>query len=124
MPDPEAEVDPTTLRDGTLTVEPHPMLALGLLEIHYPSAIGALASTAWLAALLAIGAPQAPFSPDDALSWDLHLGPPLRAERTARPLSSDAPQRDERVQVTAAIGWAIFVLNLVGWLAYLARRKA
>lgn len=67
MPDPEAEVDPTTLRDGTLTVEPHPMLALGLLEIHYPSAIGALASPAWLAALLAIGAPQAPFSPDDAL---------------------------------------------------------
>lgn len=63
------------------------------------------------------------FSPDDALSWDLHLGPPLRAERTARPLSSDAPQRDERVQVAAAIGWAIFVLNLVGWLAYLARRK-
>lgn len=63
------------------------------------------------------------FSPDDALAWDLHLGPPLRAERTALPLPPEAPARDERVQLFAALGWAALALNAVGWLALLARRK-
>lgn len=55
------------LLDGTLVIEPHPRLALGVLEIDYPGPIGALASPAWLVALLASGAPEAPFSSDEAI---------------------------------------------------------
>lgn len=67
MPAPEADVDPITLRDGTLAVEPHPRLALGVLEIDYPSPIGALASPPWLVALVASDAAEAPFTSDDEI---------------------------------------------------------
>lgn len=67
MPAAEAEVDPITLRDGTLAVEPHPRLALGVLEIDYPGPLGAFASPPWLVALLANVAAEAPFTPDDAI---------------------------------------------------------
>ena len=60
-------MDEITLRAGTLSIEPHPALALGVLEIDYPSPIGALASPPWLVALLAVNAPDAPFTSDDAI---------------------------------------------------------
>lgn len=62
--------------------------------------------------------------PDDALSWALHLGPPLRAVRTAMPAPVARVAREESVQVVAAIGWAVVVLNVLGWLALpLLRRR-
>lgn len=55
------------LRDGTLTIEPHPALALGVLEIDYPAPIGALASPRWLVELLAADARDAPIHSDDVM---------------------------------------------------------
>ena len=52
----------------------------------------------------------------DRLSWQLHLGPPPRAERTALPLAGPAIARDGTLQVVAATGWVIVLLNYVGWL--------
>lgn len=65
-------------------------------------------------------------SPDETLTWALHLGPPMRAERTALPLAVAEVSRSETVQVMAALGWMLVVLNYLGWLAlpYIRREAA
>jgi DNA/RNA-binding domain of Phe-tRNA-synthetase-like protein len=50
----------------TITVEPHPQLALGAFVTRFPDALGALPAPEWLRALFALDAP-APLTSDDGV---------------------------------------------------------
>jgi DNA/RNA-binding domain of Phe-tRNA-synthetase-like protein len=64
---PEAGVVVMELSVGPLAIDEHPKLALGVLEVDYPHPVGSLASPAWLVALLAASAPDAPLESDDTI---------------------------------------------------------
>lgn len=53
---------------------------------------------------------------EDSLAWRLHLGPPVRAERTALPRTPAQVHRDPELQILAAALWGLFLLNYTGWL--------